>query len=185
MLLLLFLVYCGMRTAKETGGAFACAASLGIIVMRASEKARRGFSDCTMIIVIMHRTSEKTRGTLTNNLSVGIVMNGTAKHSRSALTYNFAPLIVVDSSAEQTGFAYNLLCHTKRSFRATIVSQIISNRFDRIGLCVSQVGIAYIDGVFCYGLIPHCGIDNNLLFTEGTLRQYGSRLNIHMDTGYL
>ena len=36
--LLLFLVYRSMRAAEETGGAFARAASLGIIVMRTTEK---------------------------------------------------------------------------------------------------------------------------------------------------
>lgn len=146
LLLLLFLVYCGMRTAKETGGAFACAASLGIIVMRASEKARRGFSDCTMIIVIMHRTSEKTRGTLTNNLSVGIVMNGTAKHSGRTLAYNFAFLIVVDSGAEQTGFAHDFLClcrylHKLIGLTMEIIPIYVSNKNLTLILAVENVAI--------------------------------------------
>ena len=124
LMLLLFLVYCGVRTAKETGSAFACAAPLGIIVMCATEKAWRGFSDSTMITVIMHRTSEKTRRALSNNLSISIIMNGTTKHSGRTLSYNFSSLVVVDSGAKQTGFAHDFLCHC-RSLHKNLVEAML------------------------------------------------------------
>ena len=86
-------------------------ATLGIIMVAATEKIGIRSADLVVLIVVVHRTAEASRATCAYFFATGIIMLGVAEEPRTALANLATTLVIMVYSSKKTRAANNLLAH--------------------------------------------------------------------------